>query len=199
MLMHIISLDIQLPSCVTIHNQCLNIELVSPVYFGNGVVCSKLSDQQISIGTAMRACFEINITQDEFEGALLFKLQRYSDSQYNMDTSAVETDENEATHVYILITWKVGDSKLFAYVALVEHTKQFAWNEDELRKLYDKNHDRLDKCDDIVSNIWLVDNNTTLKTTFEIRSLKGNFGISMSISEERDDYAMRPIWMNTER
>jgi hypothetical protein len=81
MLIYAVRLALQSPECVTIHNQCLNIELVSPVYFGNGVVCPKLSDRQIGIGTTMRTCLEIYATHNEFEGALLFKLQRYFVSQ----------------------------------------------------------------------------------------------------------------------
>jgi hypothetical protein len=60
MLIYAVSLIFQLPAYITIHNQCLN-KLVSPVYFCNGIVCSKLSDQQIDIGTKMRASFKINV------------------------------------------------------------------------------------------------------------------------------------------
>jgi hypothetical protein len=69
MLMYIFSLRLQLLPCVTIHNQCSNIELVSPVYFDNGAICPKLSDRQIDIDTKMRAYFEINTTQNDVEGA----------------------------------------------------------------------------------------------------------------------------------
>jgi hypothetical protein len=123
MLMYAASLELQLPARMTIHNQCSNIELVSPVYFGNGTIYPKLTNQQIDIGTAMNASFEIYATQDNFERALLYKLQRYSGSQYNMDTSIAETNKNEAKCAQMLVAWKVEDSRLFAYVVLVENTK----------------------------------------------------------------------------
>jgi hypothetical protein len=196
MLMHAVSLELQLSVCVTIHNQCSNTKLVSPVYFGNGAVCPKLSDQQIDIGAKMNDSFKINPTQDEFEGALLYKLQRYfeSDDRYNVDVSTTETDENEAKCVQLLVAWKMKDSKPFIYVVLVEHAKEFTWDENELRKLYDKNHSRLKECDATISDTWFIDDNVALKTSFKVRGLKGDFELSMSISEEnRDDDAMRPI------
>jgi hypothetical protein len=197
-LIHAISLALQLSECVTIHNQCSNIELVSPVYFGSGIVCPKLSNQQIDISTTMRACFEINAIQDEFEGALLYKLQIYSDDQYHMDASTTET--NEATHIQMLVAWKVNDVKSFVYIALVEHAKAFTWNEDELRRLYNKNYHLLREYDDMISNMWLIDDDMTLKTSLKLVGQKGNFGLSISISEEeKDNYAIRPIWINTKR
>jgi hypothetical protein len=199
-LTHAVSLYLQLPACVTIHNQCSNIKLVSPVYFGNGIVCPKLSDQQIDIDTAMRACFEINVTQNDFEYVLLFKLQRYSDSQHNMDTSTIETNKRETTYVYMLVVWRVKDDKFAVYVASVEHTREFIWNEDKLRKLYNKNYSRLNGYDDTISDTWLVDNNIVLKTTFNARVLERTPELSISISEEKkSDYAMRPIWIDTTR
>jgi hypothetical protein len=82
---------------VTIHNQCSNIRLISPVYFSNDARCSKLSGQQIVIDTKMNASFEIDVNQDDFEGVLLYKLQKYvgSDDQCNIDTSITETNKNK--------------------------------------------------------------------------------------------------------
>jgi hypothetical protein len=198
MLIYTYSLNLQLPACIAIHNQCSNIELVAPVYFGNGAVCSKLSDQKICIGAKMNASFEISALQDELEGALLFKLQRYSDCQYNMSASAAET--NETTCIRMLVAWKVKDSKPFIYVVLIEHTKGFTWNEDELRKLYNKNHNRLKEHNDTMSDVWFIDDEIALKISFKIIGLKANFGLSISISEEEKDiYAMRPFCIDLER
>jgi hypothetical protein len=197
MLMYTISLALQLPSSVTIHNQCLNTELVSPVYFGNGARCSRLSDQQIVVDTKMRACFEIYVIQDDFEGALLLELKRYFDSQYSMDTSTTET--NEAIHVYMLVAWKVKDAKFSAYVALIEHNKELTWREDELKRFYDEHRGWLMEFNDTVLDTWLMDNNIVLKTTFSASDLRGSPELSISISEDKDDYAMRPFRINPER
>jgi hypothetical protein len=197
-LIYIPSLEFQSPTSVIIHNQCLNIELISPVYFGNGVVCPKLSDQQIDINTEMKIRFEINTTQDEFEGGLLYKLHRNLHDQNDMDVSTTETHETK--YVYMLVAWKMKDSKLFAYVVLVEHTKEFIWNEDKLRKLYDKNHDLLEKYNGTISGTWFMDDNITLKTVSKAGGSKGNFKLSISISEgKRTSYAIRPLCIDLER
>jgi hypothetical protein len=200
MLIYTVSLEFRLPSRVTVHNQCSNTELVSPVYFSNGAVCPKISDQQIDIGTAMNASFEINIVQNDFEGALLYKLQMYFDSQYNIDTLTTEVSRKESTHIHMLVVWKVKDSKLFVHVALIKHIKEFTWNEDELRNLYNKNHSRLKEYSGIISDTWFMNNNMILKTSFRIRGSKGIFEISIFISEEeRADYAVRPLCVDLER
>jgi hypothetical protein len=198
-LMYTASFKLRLSPYVTIHNQCSNTKLVSPVYFGNGAVCPKLSGRGACIGTKSNISFEIN-TKDDFEGALLFKLQKCSDNQSNIDASTTETNENESTHVYMLAVWKVMDSKPLICVVLVEHTKEFTWSEDVLKKLYDNNRDWIKEYSDPVLNTWFMDDNMVLKTSFKARGLKDNFELSISISEERgDDYVMRPIWINTER
>jgi hypothetical protein len=199
MLMYTVSLALQFSSCVTIHNQCSNIKLVSPVYFDNGAICPKLSDQQIGICAKMGSSFEIYAAQDEFEGVLLFKLQRYSGMQHNINTSNVETNEKGATDIYMLAAWKVKDAKPFIYVALIEHTNEFTWNKDKLKMLYYKNHNRLKEYDDTISNRWLVDNNMSLKIAFGISDLKESPKLSISIFEEKDDYAIRPLCINLKR
>jgi hypothetical protein len=195
-----ISLEFQSPTSIIIHNQCLSIELISTVYFSNGAVCPKLSDQLLDVKTAMKILFEINTTQDEFEGALLYKLQRNLRDQYSMDTLATRDNENEAKYVYMLLTWEVKDSKPFVHVVLVEHTNKFIWNEDRLKKLYYGNRGRIEKYNDTISDTWLMDDSMVLKTTSKVRGLKGNFELTISISEEeRNDYAIRPLCVDLKR
>jgi hypothetical protein len=191
---------LQLSSCINVLNLCSNAKLASPIFFGDGVVCPKLSDSRIDIGTKTSTSFEINATEDEFEGALLFKLQRYADSKRDMNASTTETDKNNATCVHMLAIWKVNDSKLFVRTVLVEHTKGFAWNGDKLKELYHKNRSWLKEYDDTISDTWLVDTNMILKTSFRAGNLKRTIELSISISErEKDDYAMRPLCVNLKR
>jgi hypothetical protein len=199
MLILIVGLRLQLPSYVTIHNRCSNTKLVSPVYFSNDAVCPKLFSQQANIGTEMKASFEVNTTRVDFESALLFKLQRYYDNQYSMSTSTTGVDKDEAMHVYMLVAWKVKDSKHFVYVVLVKHNKEFIWNEDNLKKLYYENHDRFKEYSGTISDTWLMDDSMALETTFRVRDLEGSFELSISISEERDDYAIKPFYIDLER
>jgi hypothetical protein len=201
-LMCTVSLDLQLPACVIIHNQCLNTKLVSPIYFGNGAVCPKLSDQQIDIDAKMNASFEIYATQDDFESALLYKLQRYSKPNIQSDTNTLttETNENKAKCVQIFIAWKMKESKPFIYAVLVEHIKEFIWNEDELRKLYDRSCGWLKEYDSTISDTWFIDDNMILETSFKVRGSKGNFELSIFIAEEEENYyAMRPLCINPKR
>jgi hypothetical protein len=196
MLISVVSLEFQFPACIAIHNQCSNIELVSPVYFGNEVVCPKLSDQQMNISAKMRTCFEINAARDDFEGALLFKLQRYvgSNAQHNTDTLTIKTNKNETKCVQMFVAWKIISSEPFVHVVLVEHTKEFTWNEDALKKLYYGNHHQFWGYDDVISDTWFIDDNMALRTAFGVRDLKGNFELNISISEgERDTYAIKPL------
>jgi hypothetical protein len=180
---------------MNIVNLCSNIKLVSPVYFGNGVVFPKLSDQQIYIGTKMNASFEINTTQDDFKGALLYKLQRYSDSQYSM-----ENDKNKAAHVYMLTAWKMVDKKPFVRIVLVEHAKEFIWNEEKLKKWYDKNHAWLEEFDSNTSDTWFMDDSMVLKTSFKARILKKVLELIVFISEEeKSDHAVKPLCVDFER
>jgi hypothetical protein len=200
MLIYTVSLEFQLPTSVIIHNQCLNTELISPIYFGNGTVCPKLSGQQIDINTAMKIRFEICAIQNEFKGALLYKLQRNLHDQCRIDASTTETNRNEAIYVYMFVAWKMKDSKPFICVVLVECTKEFAWNQGRLMKLYDKNHNLFKKYDETISDTWFLGDSMTLKTSFKVRSSEKNFELSVSISEEeRDDYAMKPLWINPKR
>jgi hypothetical protein len=198
MLIYTISLKFQSPSRIIIHNQCSNINLVSPIYFGNGAVCPSLANQQIDINTATKMQFEINTTQDEFEGVLLYKLQRNvaSDDQNNRNTRT----KNEAKCVYIFVAWKVKDAEPFVRVALVEHTKNIVWNEDKMKELYEKNCGGLKKYNDSISDTWIIDDYMTLKTMFEIEDLEKNFELSISISEEeKDDDAMKPLCVHPKR
>jgi hypothetical protein len=82
---------------------------------------------------------------------------------------------------------------------LVEHAKEFTWNEDTLKEIYYENYDWPKRYNDATSYTWLMDDNTTLRTSFKTRGLKGNFGLSITISEEKDGYAMRPLFADLNR
>jgi hypothetical protein len=183
MLIYAVSFILQLPACITIHNQCASIMLMAPVYFCNGAMNPKLFDHQIDIGTEASISFEIDTIRNKFESALLFKLEKHvkSDGQQNMNTSTTEVDKNETMHTHMLVICEANDAKCFAYVALVEDIKAFAWDEDKLKELHNKNCGWLKKHNDIVSDIWL-------------------FELNISISEEgRNDYATRPLYVDPRR
>jgi hypothetical protein len=90
MLIYNVSLELQSSACITIHNLCSNIKPVLSDDFCTFLSSSELSNQPMDIEAKTNASFEINTTQCNSMGALLFKLQRYSDNQHNIDTSTTE-------------------------------------------------------------------------------------------------------------
>jgi hypothetical protein len=200
MLIYNVSLTLRLPLCMNIHNQCSNTKLVLPVYFGNGTVHLKLSGRQIDTSTKMNASLGINATQNNFKGVLLFKLQIYSDSQHNVNTSTKKANKEKEKYVYMLVVCKMKNSNPFAYAALIEYTEEYIWSENELKKLYDQNHDQFKKYNGATSGTWLMSNNMILKTSLNVIYSKRKFELGISISEEKKrDYAMRPFRINLKR
>jgi hypothetical protein len=132
---------------------------------------------------------------------LIFKLQIHSDNQYNVDISTVETNEREVKCVQMLVAWKAKNAKPFACAVLLEHTKEFTWNEVKLEKLYNKNHDWLKEYEkyDAISDTWLVGNHIVLKTLLRVRGLKEDLGLDIFISKEEDNFAMKPLCIDLER
>jgi hypothetical protein len=199
-LTYTVSLFLQLPLCMTIHNRCIDIELVSSAHFSNGTTYPQLSGRQIGINGKMRAYFEINATK--FRGAILFKLKKHikSYNQHDMDISTTETNHNEAKYVYLLVAWKVKYSRPFVHVALIEHTKEFTWNEAKLKKLYCKNHSWFKEYNGTTIDKWFVDDSMSLKTTIGTNSFGRNFELSITISKgKKSAYHMRPLCVNLKR
>jgi hypothetical protein len=184
-----VSLHIQPSFKLNIHNQCWNVGLVSPIYVaGDGLECHRPPDYKAYTGDIMRSGFIINKLDDTSCGVLIYKLQRRRTHE------STEIGKDTLNDVYLLVVWRVSGSKeLYADVLLMEHTKALTWGEGRLNKLYYKNHNRLKKCTDTISDTWSMDDNMILKMTFSARSLKGNPELSISISEERDEHARRPF------
>jgi hypothetical protein len=180
---------------LNIHNQCLNIDLVSPIYTaGDGLECHRAPDYKVYARDTMRSAFIINKSDDGPYGVLIYKLQRRQSHE------STDADENTSSVTHLLVVWRISESKLYTYITLVGHTKAFTWNRDKLNKLYHKNYDRLKERTNITSDTWLLDDNMTLKMTFCARDLEGNSELSISISEEeKGDYIMRPLFIDPER
>jgi hypothetical protein len=185
-LMYAVRLNIQPSFKLIIHNQCLNVGLVSPIYItGDGLECYRPPDYKAYVGDITRSGF---IIKSDFRsyGVLIYRLQRRQSLEF--------------TEIAKNAFWRIFESRvLYAYVALVEYAKEITWNEDNLNKFYYVNHDRLKECNEIILDTWLMDN-MVLKMTFNARDLKGNPELSISISEEKkDSYTMRPFCINLKR
>jgi hypothetical protein len=193
-LIYAVSLSIKPTVKLNIYNQCLNIDLVSPTYvIDDGLECHRPPDYKVYAGDITRSGFIIKSGDASFS-VLTYKLQRRQPYE-----SAV-TGEDTLSAAHLLVVWRISESKeLHTDVLLIEHSKALILNEGRLNKLYHKNHNWLKEYTGTISDTWSMDNNMTLKTTFSARNLKGNTELSISISEERDEYAMKPFCIDFKR
>jgi hypothetical protein len=194
-LIYTISLLIPSSFKLNIHNQCLNVGLASPIYVTNdGLECHRAPDHKVYARDTTKSGFIINKSDDGSYGVLIYRLQ------VRQSHESTEICEDTSSAAQLLVVWRISESKeLYADALLTEYTRTFTWNRGKLNKLYHENHDRLKKYANTISDTWLIDNNVTLKTTFSARDLKENLELSISISEERDEYAMRPFCIDLTR
>jgi hypothetical protein len=189
--MHTISIELQLTMKVDIHNQCLNVDLVSPIYVTSSELeFHKPPDHKMDAGDTIRPAFIIK-SDDTSYGVLMYKLQR------KQSHKSTEISEDTSSVAYLLAVWRVSESmELCSDVLLVEHNGMF--DKDSLEKLYNKNINQFRLCPNSVTETWSLNNNTTLMTTFEIKN--GGQLLDITISEvERDNCARIPIRIDIEK
>jgi hypothetical protein len=193
-LMYGSSLPIQPSVKLNIHNQCLNIDLVSPIYVTNyGLECYRAPDDNVHAGDIMRSGFIINKYSNESFGTLIYRLQRRQLHEYTM------INEYMSSVAQLLVTWRVSEFKeLYADVLLVEHDKKFDWNKDNLMDLYRRNINQFRQYSHTVIDTWLSDANTALMTTFEV--MDEELILNITISEaERDNNTRIPICIDPKK
>jgi hypothetical protein len=189
-LMYAISLSIQSSFKLNIHNQCLNVDLVSPMYITYGwLEGCKPPDHKVHAGDIMSSSFIIERLDDESVGTLICKLQRRQSY----------ADRGAANVVQLLVVWRISESKeLYVDVLLVEHDKVFIWNKDNLSDLYHKNINQFRLYSDPIIEIWSLNDSVALMTTFEIMN-SGRI-LNVTISEiERYNYVRKPAHIDPER
>jgi hypothetical protein len=179
---------------LNIHNQCLNVDLVSPIYnISYGLECHRSPDHKVCAGDAARSDF---IIKDTFErsGALIYKLQKRQTHE------STETDKSTSSNAHLLVIWGIYEHKelLYADVLLVEHDKGFILSSDRLENLYHENFrlewdldSAIEWFTDSAKKTWLMDDNTVLMTTFEI--MNEDFILNITISEVERDNSTRML------
>jgi hypothetical protein len=176
---------------LTIHHQFPGTELVSPLYHSNSATCYLSSDQSVNAGSIIQAGFDVNLTQDNAMGALMYKLQRKNTDQFN---------EEESTCIQLFIFWEVDSSKKpEVYSYLIEHDKSYIWDEDRLMR-------QIFWCDlfDIqygpIEETWLVYDNAVFMTSVNVTCEEGCCKLEMTISEGsiKDD-TRRPLYIDMNR
>jgi hypothetical protein len=192
-LMYTVSLSIQPSFKLNIHNKCLNVDLVSPTYVtGNNLECHRPPGYKVCARDTMR--FALIIKSGNWScGALIYRLQK------RQPHNSTEISEDTSSAAHLLVVWEISEyKKLYVDVLLVEHDKGFEWNKDDLIDLYRKNFDRFNLCPDSTKEIWSMDDNVALMTTFEI--MNEDRILDIAISEiERDDNTRTPVHIDLKR
>jgi hypothetical protein len=178
---------------LNIHNQCLNVDLVSPYITNNGLKFYRAPDREACAGNIMRSCFIVYNACQEPAGALICKLQRKKLYE------STEIDQGTSSTAQLLVVWNFSRSrKLYANVLLIEHDKGFDWDKDSLRQLHCKNIDQFRLCPVTATETWSLDDNTTLMTILEIMNEDRTLDIAIS-EVERYNYAKKLVHIDPKR
>jgi hypothetical protein len=183
-LMYAVRFIIRPAAELNIHNQCLNIDLVSPMYITSGwLEFHRQPDYKVYAGDTMKSAFIIRSNRTA-DGALIYRLQRRQSHESN------EISKNTTHATYLLVFWRVFRFRnIFTDVLLVEHDKKLDWNEDDLEAFYSKNFGQFRLTFDSVTETWSLSDNVALMTAF--RGVSGNCILNIIISEVKRDNSVR--------
>jgi hypothetical protein len=167
----IVSLALHSPVSLNIHNQCKNINLISPVCFMHGGRWNEVLDQEIDVNVVMKNHIEFDAEQDILEGALVYKVQK----------KHVESDQDESKCIWLLVAWS-GEHKKGLHVCalLAEYNKRL--DEDRLGKLYERRWPLLKTQVNTTKSNWMLNDTTMLVMT--IRVANRGYRWDIFISEE---------------
>jgi hypothetical protein len=205
-LMFIISLTLHKTMAMMIHNQYLDMELVSPVYFYDCGTHYAYPVERTNSGSTMKVDFRFDSA--EARGILMYKVQRKetigSDHPFDIDAKAIE---EVSKRMRLLVAWKI---ERFRWpkvrIMLVEYDNEPIMNEDKLVQLHDKIYaipfrvyDWTLQKDGIYESKWLMCDNTALMVTCELMR-KESLALKITISKGfKDELTIRPIWIDSTR
>jgi hypothetical protein len=192
-LMYAVSLHIRPSFKLNIHNQCLNIDLISPTYFTDyGLECHRSPNYKVCAGDIMSTGF-ISEEGGWFHTALIYRLQR----RLSRESSDISKDTSSVVH--LLVVWEVtGSDKLYTDVLVIEHDEGFIWNKKSLRDLHLENIYSVRRRPDSTTEIWSLNDNIALMTTFEIMNKDRTVNITISEAEKHHSTKM-PIHIDLKR
>jgi hypothetical protein len=174
-----------------IHNQLPGVELVSPVYAGEGITCYLSPDQIIDVGFTTKAGFDIDLNQSESIGVLMYKLQRKNADEFNVD---VISSEGEAKCIQLVIILEAYISKEFHVASpLIEHDKSHVWDEDKLLQLI-KHRNSFRMQHDSIEETYLMRDYTVLMTRMNIIREEECYELEMTISEGSINEDTQRLW-----
>jgi hypothetical protein len=182
------SLVFQSPISLNIYNRHQDINLTSPVYFIHGGKWHVAPDQEIGV---MQNYLEFDSGQDILEGALVYGIQR-------KQTESDKLIQNEPENIQLLVAWHAEYTNgLDIRALLVEHDKGFNWDEDKLKRLYQRHWHPLDAWVDFIGNDWLLNNATVLRVNVNV--MNGGYRWDIVIYEGERVVIEKPLWVDTER
>jgi hypothetical protein len=188
----VVSLALQPLVLLNIHNQCQNVNLISPVYFVHGGKLHVAPDQEMGASNVIRNSLRFHSGQGVLEGALVYRIQRRQHAESD------ESVHDELERIRLLVAWcskYTGELRVCAL--LIEHDKEFNWDKDKLKELHKKYWYSLDTWVDNIRNKWLLDGTTILTTL--VKAMDEGYRWDISISKGTKDNTRRPVWVNTKR
>jgi hypothetical protein len=176
---------------ITIHNLHPDLELTSLVYFNIATACYVPPSQQIDSGNAMSASFGIALNQEDFKGALLYKLQRkYATRTDNHpNNNSTVCIENPETNVYLLVVWNTEAVASFC-TCLIECADDFTWDEDKLWALYAEYKYRFNEFCNSDTATWSMHDGAVMKTKFDV-TYGSECKLNIVISKSTGKYKMK--------
>jgi hypothetical protein len=182
---------------LVIHHQFPGIELVSPTYVGNGVICCRPPDQRVDVGFTTQADFKINFSRGNPIDILMYEIKRKSTKRFNRNTTS---SEDETTCTQLFIAWELKNSIEFcAFSSLIEHDKGCIWDGDNLMKLADW-YNLTNIQYSPIEMTYLIYDNTVLMTKIDASYEEGCYKLEMTISEGSIKYnTQRPRYIDVER
>jgi hypothetical protein len=148
-------------------------------------------DQEIDVDTVMRNRLEFDFEQVVLEGALLYQIRR-------KHTKFAKSAHNESKSTQLLVVWHAENTKgLDMRSLLIEHDKEFNWDEDKLRRLYQKYWHSLSAWINLDKSNWLLNSTTALETTIKV--MNGDYRWDIFISKGTKYHVKKPLWIDAER
>jgi hypothetical protein len=149
-------------------------------------------DQEIGSRDVMMNRLEFSSEQDILEGILVYKIQR-------QHAESDESIQDESKCIQLLVAWHVEHTKgLHVRALLVEHDKEFNWDEDKLEQLHQKYWHSLDAWVHSDGGNWILDDESVL--TLPVALTNGGYKFEIFISEEKKYInVMKPFWLDVER
>jgi hypothetical protein len=190
-LIYFISLPIEPSVEMNIHNQCLNIDLVSAKYFTSYMSkYYRTPDYEVCAGDKTRFGFIIG-SNYMISGALIYRLQRKQAHESNK----IDKDTSSISHLSVL--WdNLGSERLYADVLLVEYDKKF--DQVDLMNLNIVNSVRIKQSPDTTTRTWLLDDDVALMIISEITN-EGRL-LNITVSEVvRHHSARMPVQINQKK